>query len=588
MHISDLLGHYNGAASQAKPLISNKGVEKLTSTIEGLSKGNIFEGTVSSVKGGKVTLALSNGQTISARLDGKVSLQEGQSMFFQVKSNNGTQVEIKPYTAEGSGNPTILQALKMANLPTETGLISMVNKMMEEQMPIDKASLTVMARVLQENQGINVETLVQLQKLGLPVNEETAAQFENYLNDKQAISVRMDELISELPMAMADESLDEAQLKMLGQEIITIISEGLDSMPEGSSAIMFEQLVTDDTFVNTYDEGAGISIDAVLDNDSNEIAQSAQGNQSVQEEQLMQDGQLALDELAAEREADLQATGNSVNAEKNAVPNTLGSVLSEAQIQNFNEELKGIFPDVVIKESTSTVSILNEISSMLSDNPDISKESIINLFRGDGFKAVLKDAMEQQWMIKPESVSSGEKIEDFYEKVKTQIDKIDHAVRASGAEGANISQIANDIKSNVEFMNQINEAYTYVQIPLKMSGQNASGELYVYTNKKSLGDSSEDLSAFLHLDMDNLGSTDVSVKMHLKDISTNFYLEDDVAYNLVMEFLPQLDEKLKLKGYNSNSKVIKEENHINFVEDFLKKDQPSTGMVHRYSFDMRA
>ena len=58
---------------------------------------------------------------------------------------------------------------------------------------------------------------------------------------------------------------------------------------------------------------------------------------------------------------------------------------------------------------------------------------------------------------------------------------------------------AADIQGNVEFMNQINQAYTYVQIPLQMSGQNASAELFVYTNKKALAEGDRELTAFLHL-----------------------------------------------------------------------------------------
>ena len=34
--------------------------------------------------------------------------------------------------------------------------------------------------------------------------------------------------------------------------------------------------------------------------------------------------------------------------------------------------------------------------------------------------------------------------------------------------------------------------------------------------------------------------------------------------------------------------VNNESKKVNFVEDFLKKDQPSAGQVRRYSFDMRA
>lgn len=34
--------------------------------------------------------------------------------------------------------------------------------------------------------------------------------------------------------------------------------------------------------------------------------------------------------------------------------------------------------------------------------------------------------------------------------------------------------------------------------------------------------------------------------------------------------------------------VVNEEKHVNFVDDFLKMDQPAATQLHRYSFDMRA
>jgi flagellar hook-length control protein FliK len=137
-------------------------------------------------------------------------------------------------------------------------------------------------------------------------------------------------------------------------------------------------------------------------------------------------------------------------------------------------------------------------------------------------------------------------------------------------------------------MNQINQAYTYVQIPLKMSGQSASGELFVYTNKKALAEGNKELTAFLHLDMDNLGPTDISVKLLGRRVSTNFYLDNDAAYELLEKNYPVLEERLRKKGYDCEISVVNEEKHVNFVEDFLKKDMPSAGQLHRYSFDMRA
>ena len=63
----------------------------------------------------------------------------------------------------------------------------MVNKMMEEHMPIDKTSLNQMYQLVQDNKDINVTTLVELKRLGIEINQVNAAQFENYANDKQAI-----------------------------------------------------------------------------------------------------------------------------------------------------------------------------------------------------------------------------------------------------------------------------------------------------------------------------------------------------------------------------------------------------------------
>ena len=49
------------------------------------------------------------------RIEGKVQLSLGQSMFFQVKSNDGSQIAIRPFSVEGTGaNYTLLQALSAA------------------------------------------------------------------------------------------------------------------------------------------------------------------------------------------------------------------------------------------------------------------------------------------------------------------------------------------------------------------------------------------------------------------------------------------------------------------------------------------
>lgn len=73
--------YHQAISSGAETLTGTKGVENLVASLRSLTKGNIFEGTVTSVKNGRVTLSLSGGQQVMARLDGKISLMEGESMF---------------------------------------------------------------------------------------------------------------------------------------------------------------------------------------------------------------------------------------------------------------------------------------------------------------------------------------------------------------------------------------------------------------------------------------------------------------------------------------------------------------------------
>ena len=46
--------------------------------------------------------------------------------------------------------------------------------------------------------------------------------------------------------------------------------------------------------------------------------------------------------------------------------------------------------------------------------------------------------------------------------------------------------------------------------------------------------------------------------------------------------------RLREKGYNCRLEAVNEKREVNFVNDFLKKDMPTAGQLHRYSFDMRA
>lgn len=579
MQISDLVGQYHQTTtSGTDKLTGTKGVENLVASLRSLTKGNIFEGTVSSMKNGRVTLALSNGQQLSARMEGKVPLSVGQSMFFQVKSNDGTQIAIRPFVVDGNGvNYTLMTALNVAGLAVDADHLSMVNRMMQEQMPIDRNSLQQMARLVSANPDIDVQTMVQLKKLGIPITPENAAQFENYLDDKQAITDQMEHFIDELPQALQGEDLPVDQMRGMGEKILSVISENLPDVPKQAAfsvvtadatgeILSGDQLMQQETMEDT----------AVSNTAGTEAGQTEGTTQMVPDEngQPVETSGVPVEELPV----------------ANQTPHTLGAVLSEEQRNNLNALLGKVLgtDSTSYTKDSGVVEVLKDLQQILKDPLPVERESLGRLFASNEFQSLVKDTMEQQWMLTPEDLKEPDKIGKLYEKMEGQLTRLTEAMKASGQENANVTQLAADVRSNIEFMNQVNQAYTYVQIPLKMSGQNASGQLYVYTNKKALAEGDKELTAFLHLDMDHLGSTDVSVKMLNHKVNTKFYLENDGAYELLMANIPILEEKLAKKGYQCSVTVENEAKHVNFVEDFLKKDQPSAGQLHRYSFDMRA
>lgn len=613
MHISDMLGQYNrNISSGTEELKAASGMQKVVSTLEELSSGSVFEGTVSSVKNGKVTLALSDGQTIIARLSGKVPLSQGTPMFFQVKSNDGATIEIKPYTGAGSGgNPILTNALTEGTVPVTERNLAMVDAMMKEQMPIDKQSLLNMARIANMNPGVDITTVVNMTKLGIPVSPEMAAQFENYMTDEHAILQEMDQAMNELADLAGSSDLTPDQAVQMNHKILSIL---LPEQTATGAPVNTEGQI--ETGGQTTAEGQIVTGGQI----------TAEG-QTTSEGQILTDGRLGAEEQTVNGE---QTTTAGQAIQEGTGGQAIGEVLSDQQFSSLGRLLQNIpslvestklfpeameqdiFIDTLEDESVAqnlmiedaawkaadgktaldknlTVSdFLRTVSQILSENNGMASQSIQKLFGSDAYKSLLRNVMEQQWLIQPEALKQEKKISQLYEKLEQQMRQVEDALKEAGVTKTRFPETAAEVRGNIEFMNQLNQAYTYVQVPLKMSGQNANGELYVYTNKKNLRDPDAELSAFLHLDLEHLGSTDVSVKMQHRNVKTNFYMADDASYDLVEKYLPVLEQKLKDKGYQCTITMTKEEKKVSFGDDFLRKDMPQTGTLHRYSFDVRA
>lgn len=652
MQIRDMLGQYSqNVKNGTEELMSAQGTQKLVSSMQELEPGSTFEGTVNSVKNGKVVLALGNGQTITARLDGKVSIQPGESMFFQVRSNDGTTIALRPYVQAGNiNNPILLNALTAAGVPATERNITMVDSMMKEQMSISRQSILDMGRVVGSNPNVNVNTAVLMTKIGLPVSAEMASQFENYMVDQHAIVDEMDLAMNQLGRLLGDaDSGEEQSFELYGKVLDILNGEGetpaqtTDGLQQNDTGTMVNagKNIEMEAAVQQSKDGAAaegvqkqvqqqntkdlISMGAagqeqsagVAENTENIVGEQTAGNAA----QSMQTGIDAADVLK-NTQADTAADFKNVQGQTDTleqildqngldhlkrllqnIPTLTGNTdLFEVQEEEdvFVDTMSGddagkkafelaqAEPEVTLKQSMTAEDFLNTLRDALKQNQEYGFAGMTRLFGSKEFAAILKNRAEKQWLLEPEQLREASKVSDLYERLDHQMKQMENVMKAAGVTQNSFVQTAADIRSNIEFMNQINQVYTYVQLPLKLSGQNASGDLYVYTNKKNLNDPEAELTAFLHLDLENLGSTDVSIRMKDKNVKTNFYIADDASYDLIEKHLPVLEKRLAQKGYRCSITMSKEEKKVEFVEDFLQRDMPQAGTLHRYSFDVRA
>ncbi len=624
MQITDALGRYNtnmtpGGSTGSAPVQKEQPAQSgdRTGGLSQLQAGQVFEGTVGNIKNGQVQLQLSNGATISARLGGNVPLQQGQSLFFEVKSNEGGTVEIKPFdTAGGLANPTILSALDAAGLSATPDHMKMVQTLMQEQMSIDRQSLGNMARLISSNPGISPSTLIEMTKLGFPISDEMAAQFENYKTDSYQILNKMNEILESVTSTLGGEETGGEEALALNDKLLQILTGGENPAGPGTAGVQEEEAAAQGNAPGVQGEeaaaqgnapgiqgeeaaargnasgvqGEEAAVQAKAAGMPSEVS-PAQEQTKGAEEAAAQGRAASPDDPAAQKGA-FEPLTREDPASKALADGSLRGTLTKEEMQDLVKNLKildqnGTLSKAGLSFDLSAEEFAKRLNAGLQELKNPDESALKNLLSGKGYLHVLQEMTKQQWTVKPEQLS-GDRMKDLYENLDRQMRQTETMLREMGLKDTELAKSVADLKNNLEFMDLVNQNYTYLQIPLQFQNQTAHSDLYVFTNKKNLQDPDAELTAFLHLDMEHLGATDVSVRMKNRSVNTKFYMEDDAAFDLVMAHADELAKRLEEKGYDCKIEAVNDAKEMNPVNDFLKQGQNAGQMIHRYSFDIKA
>lgn len=632
-----------------------------------LQPGDTFQGEIVSVNGEDVQIQLTNGQYLAAKLERDVQLAIGQFMNLQVQSNKDNRIVLKPVY---DGKMQMLRvgeaALRAAHIAVTDRNMTLVSTLLENGMSINKNTLMLFHRLTLQNPTASIADLIKLNKLQLPVNDNSLTQLQNYQNMEHRLLDGIQEASDEI-LKFYDTLTGKAEVQANQNVSANAVSDAMRGAVQGQSALenggkFMEQVLVllagEEEQTGEAQAADGRNSTAVL-----QEGQSAQSDQNVQGEQNTQSDQNVQSEQNAQSGQTAQS-GQNIQNEQNVQHEQIGqnTKLEESSIQNNKKpvsetettvkesttehaddrgasdkiaahvtkqgdavnhdtqkniqrdsqssdqilnQLKGEKPQVlpnkiisIIREGMKDGKLeLKDVKQLLMDSDlgkQLTTEQKAQIFRSEPFKAILKNGLQKQWTLTPQELTQEGRVEEFYQKLAKESSQLtrmmNEAMQASG-QGGNGTQARamGNISENVEFMNQMNQLFNYVQLPLKLSDSQAHGDLYVYTNKKNMARRDGMLTAFLHLDMDNLGSLDVSISLQTErsQVTTKFYLDED-SIALVEGHIDELTQRLSKKGYQCKNMILEKEEDKTVLERMEEQVSGGNAVLGYRTFDTRA
>lgn len=510
--------------------------EGMGNILKSLQPGQVFNGEIMDIRGSYIQILLDGQQTVTAQLSEAFEFVIGQNLSFQVKENQGNQILIKPVLPQaqsGSENPMLSRALFAAGLQVTDKSLDLVKNLMGANQPIDRQTLVKYMGQMVKYPEADLKSLIQLNRNGIPVNGDNLVQLKNYQNYEH-------QLLKDAAVLAED-------------------------FPEQVKAVTGEQ----------GPEGGAAFFSQVMDI-------------------LVTDGEMLIPDTTAKESSVLQA----LDPDRVQLPDEMPLTVPEKEelVKMIREMgLKGEAQELLQRQDTSPEKALSLIKeAFVGKEPIVKSEHMIALFESPAMKKLVKHVLDKHLLINlrelPPEETVKEGVQKYYEGLSEKTEKLKAFLSSYGKENVPMGKTASNMSQNLNFIQSMNQMFTYIQLPLKMAGQNAHGDLYVYTRKKQLLKPGEEVSAMLHLDMDHLGAVDVLIRLKEQRIKADFTLESEELIDFIEEHMDLLKGRLEAKGYHYAWKMQKkeeEEKHKDLMASFFEQENPAVE-IRRFSFDVRA
>ena len=585
----------------SREVIENVSSDKSSSALQNLSAGDTITGQMISREGDVVQLLLSDETVIQAKLDREMQMQPGQMITFTVKTSNNGTIALAPLFTNTTDMKTAAKALMNAGLSVNDGNMKMVSSMMKEGLPIGRDSLVYMKGQSALFPTADVTNLVQMHRMGIPMTEQNVEQFSAYKNYEHQVldaANHIGELVGDTLGEMVSANPSEAVAFF--DAILELLTEK-NSTVAGDAAPMTNlenaYLVNDDAASLASDENnnlmsgaeaAKVASDKAQDTDATIAMLKAimqQGDTtSMPDEQLGQaramgqPGEATLQETQIHPDGSVMQSGGT-----NSVQETMEQLIRDLEAFTVQNDAAKSLVEAFAKGNISGAELLKHLKQECKDPAQFRA-----LLSNQGVQKLLGKSLTDAWKLTAEQTSSKAEVKELYRRMEEQTRQIMDTLQASAKADSPLAGAVTRLQNNLDFMNQLNQMFPYVQLPLSLSGSEAHGELYVYTNKKNLAKENGTVSALLHLDMEHLGTVDVMVRMNSEQhVNTNFMVASEEVLDLIEAHLDELTARLNKRGYHMETSCSLQEEDGSVMDKMIEQDRPIS-VISTTAFDARA
>ena len=560
------------------------GEKPVTNNIPIFQNGQALSGHIIDLLNKDITIQLNNENIIKATLLDTLSinLNIGDTISFTAQTLADGTITVEPIKSYSDSQlQFITKALQSSGIPQNDKSIAVVKELLDNGMPIDKNTVSKILIQSNSNKNISITNLVLMNKLNIPVTHENAKQFSDYRVHEHRILNQLTDIADNINNVLNSKETP-SQIVSYNTEFVNIITNN----PNLSSKTNEQDL---NNIITKFNVNSEITQLLEQTNFPKEFTADNYNPRQILNH-LSELPKEIISTLPDSSKSLLENINNSFQeyiSHNNEISLALGG---EAECKELASIISKYTPDENIinqfKEGAlPSKEALVFVNKLLNQLPEEEASSII---KSKPYQSLMKSSIIGEWTLSPKDLIQEDKIKEKYDNIYENLNKLGQLMQKDVSVAADkLSSSSQNAKNNLDFMNTINEMFSYIQLPLRLKGQNVHSDLYVMTNKKKLAKDNSNISVLLHLDMQFLKPLDIKINLQNNSVDAKFYMSDDFSKKLVETNIESLENALLSKGYLLTHQIIHEKKEIDIVKDFLEADS-STTKIKRYSFDIRA